>query len=527
VAVQFRRRTHVALRLVDGDGRPLAREGIPLTIWIADSSGGHGSGYKTDARGRLDVTDLLPPPGSRPGYDLAVTMRAEGFFRSDLDLPNLRVPLAKLDERLAAGDPVTLSVPATSTRAVRFRVVDRGGRPVPGVRVRCESGSGTFGTEEVTSGADGFATVELRAAPRSYDDHLVALPPYHGKCRFEIRRGAETPPPLVVEASEAATILLLDETGAPIADTPVAVGNEAGRTGPGGDLHLDLPRSGWVYWIRVEGFLPATARLTGSPRRATVRLERSRSLEVVVTAPNGEIEKGTLYFLREGGEEGVPAWLTFREGRARWSGQTARGELRIRAFAGRDAWTATGIAHPGEDRVELELAPARMGELALRVRSADGKALPGAAVSITTSPGRIYRQATTDDAGLARFPLPVGEYRIRPQIGSRIPDRLSFPVEVPTGEPIVLTALATEPRTVRIEFPEGSRAGRSYQIRLVGPDGSTFALAAGKLPPDGGPVERQLLLPVGRFTLRVELDGRREEWSWRGTPGAPPPFVFD
>lgn len=529
-SVELRRRTPVVFQLVDEAGKPLRREGVRVTIWEASGSGGNGNGWETDAAGRVDATDRIPPPGTRTGLDLAVTVRADGYYPSDLETANFRIPFADLDERLASGVPVRIDVPLSKTHPYVFEVVDREGNPVPGVVARCLSKEGRFATEEVTSSENGLATAEIRWPHRAFGERLEAKLPWVGSLDLDRVFPSDGRPRLVVTRGTSAAIRILDDRGSPLANTGVLVGGGSGtdeRTDAAGEIVLPVPRSTFELLVRADGFLPATAKLDPSTRRGEVRLQRARELRIVATVPDDALGRLELKLMRADGEMITSATARVCDGRAEWSGRMPAAALRVRAFAGDEAWTAEATVGAGEEEVALHLAPTRRGELALLVSDPEGRPLADEWIALLLQPLGRHVSGRTDEKGGIRLLLPVGEYRIRPRFSGHFPRSLVRDVAVPSPAPVSVVAVSTVARQVRVEAGNPDLAGANCTFDLIDADRGVTWIGAETMPSDGGAVEKDLVLPVGRFTLRVTVAGRSGEWSWSGVPGIPEPFRFE
>jgi adhesin/invasin len=147
------------LRLQDPSGAPLSRAGVSVTVQIASGDGTlQGTTRReSDGDGRVTFTDLaiVGAPGAR-----TLIFAAEGYASATSTPVSLGVG-APASVAASAGGGQTATVGTAVATAPAVIVRDAGGTPVAGVPVTFAigSGGGSVTNAQVTTGADGVATV--------------------------------------------------------------------------------------------------------------------------------------------------------------------------------------------------------------------------------------------------------------------------------------------------------------------------------------------------------------------------------
>jgi RNA polymerase sigma-70 factor (ECF subfamily) len=303
VEVALKRRTGIRLRLVDGEGRPIARAGVTVEILLVTSHSFQGNtnfsrdglGTKeTDASGEVDLTGLVPSPDSavNAGDAIAFILVGEGIFKGGFAVPNHEVTLKEIARRAKeqGGGAVVVDVPALAFKSLPVPVISPDGKPVAGVRAVGRP-AGHFKDEEYVSDSEGKITLRLLAAEpmmpgRRERIRIEALAPWTGRVNLSHltmpeMKGAP-PRALVVRRGIPVTLRFVNDGGEPIAWAAVEIEGAALKTDAAGVATFHRPKGVTEIDVKAPGHLPEKIAIDADAKEAKVRLERARELRVTV-----------------------------------------------------------------------------------------------------------------------------------------------------------------------------------------------------------------------------------------------------
>jgi 5-hydroxyisourate hydrolase-like protein (transthyretin family) len=541
--VTLRPKAKVFVQLIGEDGEPLRQKDVEVTVWRISGGGGSGETYRTDAEGRCDVSEHLPPPSLEEdlGVHTAVEVRGEGFFKAGSGFPNLRVTGPELLKRVeaAGGDPIVFRVPARSWMPLVIQTVDERGKPVAGVRLVARDAKYFEVPCEGTTDADGRFELKIREAdPFGGRFGVIAGAPWWGELRLDdaLKYGERSEDGAVLMKLVSArklTFRLLDESGVPIANTRATLGRRSGVTDADGTVTLHTAPNDRRRVLETEGYLDRSLEFEPGDQAMTLNLVRGRRVRVTIPVPEGATadvacawpsgqRMGETIFLRRRGDEYVGA------GDVKWEGFALEVSTKDGLFCGR-------VECPeGTRSAKLTLSPRPMAPVKLRFVDGSGKPAANSAVTITKHTGSwtwLVRTGRTNANGVVTVDLPPtkGAWLQIEMDRWKPADRRQRPYSAPTEETVEIAVSPHTKLAVRLDFRKAGREIETDTLTavLIRPDGSEEKVDGTLIESHGTTATVTLGVRAHRGRLRITANGRSFEVPFDGVPEKVPVLVWE
>jgi hypothetical protein len=455
---------------------------------------------------------LIPNP---PAF-LAIA-DAEGRFRMS--------GVGEGDVRVAATYPglatsnMTVSVSQGATSQVSLclgegdalagRVVLPEGDAVPGANVYLYAGM--LGDQRVTS--DGGGAFRFEHVPEGRWQ-LLAQSKDHGEARIEAQAGG-APVLVTLAAGTVVTGQVLDADGTPLPKTWVILrgptGEQQGSTDSDGRFRITNAREGPHELVVFDRACPVMVptrivRVDPAGGDVIVRLQPSEKASAFIAGRiDGEAGdlKVTVRHVESGRAQTIPAENPFRIGPL----PPGRFDLEV-MVPGRAPLARHDIAVARGETIDLGvLKPIDAGALRVRVRTEDGKALPGNACSLDD--GAREQPLTIRDGLVESGPLAPGSYRFRVKLFPYA--EALVPVEIASGRTTEAEVRLRRGawRTITFDAPP---AVTSLHV-IITAKGGVVISDTNVSRKDGILCYSPILAPGNYVVTATTMDGTRRSWD--------------
>jgi len=400
--------------LTGPDGRPAVGPSLRVKVEVYLRETGEEvrvgwGGGNTNRLGRADLTGDLIADGP-PGIENVLTLE-RGSYR--IPGGTFRITAADLAARpRESGGEVVLQIPVAEVgrnAPIPVLVVDRDGRPVPGVRIGDPDEPG----EAVLTDSSGRAVIRRGWEP---------LLPFVGDWSLPVFTRDE-PIRLEVERGRRVRLRIVDARGKPVAGEWLEDVDETffDETGADGRLDLVLPLRIDPLVLRGEDWWLGAVDLAASDGEIDILALPRRHLDVTVRGPKElVVERRVLVSWQVDAPPGTEAAGSGKidQEKDTWCGRLALPPFsgKLRALTTNLRYEARGTAPVTGSKVELRLARLPDHEVILVLLDPEGRPLAGREVecdhaSFTTG-ALVPRRVRTDEAGRLCLKLPEGDHRL-------------------------------------------------------------------------------------------------------------------